>query len=379
MKIMKNRISVSLLAIIFLLVAYSCKKEKSLVVTPNPNPDNWPTDDIRTVASGLSFPWEILWGKDDYIWLTERGGKITRMDPKTGTVNYSTTISDVVTNGEGGLLGMVQHPDFLSNGYLYIVYNYNKNGKYTEKALRLTFKNNALTDPLTIIDDIAAAGIHNGSRLWITSGGDPKLFITTGDAANPALAQNTGALNGKVLRVNLDGSIPADNPISGSPVWSWGHRNQQGFVIANDIVYASEHGASIEDEVNIIEKNRNYGWPSVEGPCDGGETTFCNTNNVKQPIWSTGGNTRAVSGMDYYNNDRIAQWKNSLLVATLKDATIWQLKLAGDGKSVASVKTYFTGNWGRLRDVCVSPAGRVYLCTSNGGGNDKLIEINKPE
>jgi glucose/arabinose dehydrogenase len=134
---------------------------------------------------------------------------------------------------------------------------------------------------------------------------------------------------------------------------------------------------NIEDEVNIIEKNRNYGWPNVEGPCDGSESSFCASNNIKEPIWSSGGVTFATSGMDYYNNDRIQKWKNSLLLATLKDATLYQLKLSTDGHSVESATQYFRGNWGRLRDVCVSPAGRVYLCTSNGNNDDKLIEIQK--
>jgi glucose/arabinose dehydrogenase len=118
----------------------------------------------------------------------------------------------------------------------------------------------------------------------------------------------------------------------------------------------------------------------VNGPCnEPGEATFCNQNNVKEPLWSTGNLTIAVSGLDYYNADRIPQWKNSLLLATLKDATLYQFQLSGDGQSIVNSKQYFRGNWGRLRDICVSPAGRVYICTSNGGNNDRLIEIQKPE
>ncbi|WP_295118908.1 sorbosone dehydrogenase family protein [uncultured Chitinophaga sp.] len=343
----------------------------------NPDDPSWPADSVRTVISNLSQPWEILWGPDDYIWTTERSGRISRIEPKSGTLKPLLTISDVDQQNEGGLLGMTLHPDFKSNGFLYVVYNYNKGGTYTEKVVRYTYKDSSLSSPAIILDNIAASGIHNGSRLAIA---DNKLWITTGDANTAANAQNTGNPNGKVLRINLDGSIPADNPIANNPLWSYGHRNPQGLVVVNGIIYTSEHGANIEDEVNIIEKQRNYGWPNVEGPCNtDGENTFCAANNVKAPIWSSGTQgTYAISGMDYYNNDRISQWKNSLLVTSLKNNRLYQLKLSEDKKTVTTTKTYFNGAFGRLRDVCISPAGRVYICTGNGN-NDKIIEISKPE
>lgn len=344
-----------------------------------PPVDDWPTDTVRTVKGGLNFPWEILWGKDDYIWMTERGGKISKLDPKTGDVIFSTSIAEVVSNGEGGLLGMVQHPGFTTNGLFYVVYNYTSGGNYREKMVQMKFENGALQPVSTLIQDIPASGIHNGSRLWITNDATPFLFMTTGDASNQPNAQNTGSVSGKVLRFNLDGSIPTDNPIPGSPVWSFGHRNPQGIVAVNGKIYTSEHGPNIEDEVNIIEKNRNYGWPSVNGPCDQpAELTFCTTNNVKEPIWSSGNVTIATSGLDYYNNNRIANWQNSLLLCTLKDASLRVLTLSSDRLSVVNQQTFFKNRFGRLRDICISPAGRVYLCTSNGGNADVLVEISKP-
>lgn len=365
---------------IFFMQFLACKKEESEnPVTP---PDtNWPGDDTRVVKSGLNFPWEILWGKDNHIWMTERNGRISKIDPLNGNSVFTHTISDVVANGEGGLLGMIQHPDFLTNGQFYVVYNYNKNGQYTEKVVRLTFSNNAVSNPVTIVDNIPASSIHNGSRLVISNESTPKLYISTGDAAaNPANAVDPSSKAGKILRVNLDGSIPSDNPVAGNPYWSLGHRNPQGLVMVNNILYSSEHGASIEDEINIIEKGRNYGWPSVSGPCNTqDENNYCSANNVKIPLWSSGNVTIATCGLDYYNGDRITQWKNSLLLATLKDATLYQLKLSANGQSITSIKEYFRGNWGRLRDIAISPEGRVYLCTSNGGNNDRLIEIQKPE
>jgi glucose/arabinose dehydrogenase len=335
------------------------------------------TDASRIVKKNLNYPWEIIWGKDNKVWMTERGGKISRIDPQTGNTEFSYQVSDVETNNEGGMLGMALDPNFQSNGHLYVVYDYRKNGTYTEKLVRFTYANNAISNPFVLIDGIEATSNHNGSRLWITNETSPKIFMTTGDALNQSLPQNTSTRNGKVLRLNLDGSIPSDNPFPNNPVWSYGHRNGQGLVMANNILYESEHGPDIEDEVNIIEKGRNYGWPDVKGPCDGSETSFCTAHNVKEPIWSSGNSTIAVCGLDYYNSDLIPQWKNSLLMLTLKNSSIRQLKLSADGKTISSTQTFFKDSWGRLRDICISPAGKVYVCTSNGGNNDVLVEISK--
>ncbi|MEP7254262.1 MAG: PQQ-dependent sugar dehydrogenase [Ferruginibacter sp.] len=362
--------------LLLILFSYFCSSCNS---APGTNSAvNTPTDSVRTVKSGLNYPWEILWGKDDHIWMTERGGRISKIDPKTGNSIFSSTINEVVSRNEGGLLGMVQHPDFLTNGLFYVVYNYNSGGNYQEKLVQMKYENGNMQAVKTLIQNIPAATNHDGSRLWITAEAIPKLFMTTGDATEKTNAQNTSSLSGKVLRFNLDGTIPADNPFPNSPVWSFGHRNPQGLVVVNGIMYASEHGPNIEDEVNIIEKKRNYGWPDVNGPCDQlDELTFCSANNVKEPIWSSGNSTIAVCGLDYYNNSRIPEWKNCLLMLTLKDASLRVLKLSVDGKTIVSQQTYFKLRFGRLRDICVSPAGKVYLCTSNGSNGDLLVEISK--
>jgi aldose sugar dehydrogenase len=362
---MRTLLFASIIAFLF-----SCKADKTTTL-----PDDWPTDSVRTIKSNLNFPWEILWGKDDHIWMTERGGKISKVNPKTGEVVFTQQITDVVANGEGGLLGMVQHPEFLTNGNMYVVYNYSNSGTYNEKVVLMQFVNNTLSVVKNIITNIPAAGIHNGSRLCVV--GD-KLFVTTGDAAVPNDAQSTTSLSGKVLRYNLDGSIPTDNPTPNSPMWSLGHRNAQGLVVYKNIMYASEHGDNIEDEVNIIESAKNYGWPNVKGPCDNAnEVPFCGRTN-KEPIWSSGSSTIAVCGLDVYTGTKIPEWQNSLLMTTLKDASLRILKLSTDGLSITSQQTVFKNKFGRLRDVCVSPAGRVYLCTSNGGNADVLVEISKP-
>jgi glucose/arabinose dehydrogenase len=326
------------------------------------------------IVNNLNFPWEILWGPDNYIWMTERGGRISRVNPANGAVIPLLTIPEVVWNNEGGMLGMVLHPDFPATPYVYVVYDYNNGSNYRGKLVRYTYNGTTLVSPLTLLDNISAASIHNGSRLVITP--DLKLFMSTGDASNQASPQNTAALNGKVLRLNLDGTVPSDNPIPGNPYWSFGHRNPQGLVFANNRLYSSEHGPNNDDEINIIEKGRNYGWPNVEGFCDGsGEQNFCTSNNVKEPIknWTP---TAAVSGLDYYYSDLIPQWKNSLLVAALKNQRIYQMKLDGAFTGITQTNEYFTNKYGRMRDLCISPAGKVYICTSNGG-NDKIIEVSR--
>ncbi len=326
----------------------------------------------RTVVGGLSNVWEMIYGPDQQIWVTERAGKVSRINPQTGVVTPVFTVPDVVSNGEGGLLGMALHPQFSTNPSVFLVYNYGS--PYKEKVVRYTYTGGTLTAPTILLDQIPASSIHNGSRLLITS--DQKLLISTGDASVPENAQNVNSLSGKILRINLDGSIPADNPTAGSRLWSFGHRNPQGLIEAKGKIYSSEHGPNNDDEINIIAKGRNYGWPNVEGYCNlPAEGTFCSANNVVEPIqaWTP---TIATASIHYYNSDYIPQWKNSLLLVTLKASKLVQLKLNEAGDAVASSKDYFLNDFGRLRAICQSPEGKIYIASSNGSG-DKIIEIAK--
>ncbi|MEJ8757552.1 PQQ-dependent sugar dehydrogenase [Pontibacter sp. H259] len=341
--------------------------------TTNPDLPDADLED-KVITENLSHPWEMVWGPDNHIWITERAGKVSRINPETGAITIVATITEVEARGEGGLLGMALHPNFNATPEVYLVYNYSKSGTYTEKVVKYRYNRSTLTNPVILVDNIAASSIHNGSRLLITP--DLKLFITTGDAANSSSAQDLNSLNGKVLRINLDGSIPTDNPTKSSPIWSFGHRNAQGLVLVNNKLCSSEHGPSNDDEINIIEKGRNYGWPTIHGFCDdGSETDFCEQNNVVEPLKAYTP-TIAVSGMDYYNNGQIPQWKNSLLVATLKDNTLYQFKLNNAGTEITESNEFYRGKYGRLRDVLVAPNGKVYLATSNGS-NDKIIEISR--
>ena len=354
--------------LIFLIALVACSQTKK----PG-NKTGFAPIHHSVIVQGLNYPWELVWGPDNFIWMTERYGKISRVNPVTGAVIPLLTIKEVVSNGEGGLLGMALHPDFVKNPEVFVSYDYNSGSGYREKIVRFTYNGKTLVNPVVLLDNIAASYIHNGCRLLITP--DLKLFITTGDASNQSLPQNKSKLNGKILRLNLDGSIPADNPVPSNPYWSFGHRNAQGLVYAHNIMYSSEHGPTNDDELNIIEKGRNYGWPTVEGYCNNGsEKVFCAANNVKEPIkaWTP---TAAVCGLDFYNHELIPSWKNSLLLVALKNARLYQLKLDGSNKVIIESNEYLYNEYGRLRDVCVAPNGRVYVCTSNGGNDDKIIEI----
>ncbi|TWR26503.1 PQQ-dependent sugar dehydrogenase [Mucilaginibacter pallidiroseus] len=361
------------LAAVSLFLFSACKKDNA-----TDNGGDEPAADVKltdaVLAQGLSFPWEILYGPDNMLWITERSGKISRVNPSTGAVMPVITLSDVVSQGEGGLLGMVLHPDFATTPEVFVAYNYNKSGVYTKKVVKFTYNGSTLVNPVVLIDNIPAASTHNGTRLAISP--DKKLFITSGDAATASRAQDQNNTAGKIQRINLDGTIPADNPNQGSSLWSYGHRNPQGLVFVGDKLYSSEHGNTTDDEVNIILKGRNYGWPNVEGLCStGSEPGFCNINNVVEPIfaWTP---TIAPSGVDYYNSDAIPQWKNSLLLAVLKDSELLQLKLNAAGDKVEVVNTFYKSAYGRMRDVAVSPAGEVFIITSNGN-NDKIIKVAK--
>lgn len=352
------------------LASFSCNKSGSKNVEP---PDAAELSDT-VVAENLNFPWEMVWGSDDHIWMTERGGKISRFNPATGQVIPLLTVPEVVSNGEGGMLGLAINTEGAGAASVFVVYNYNKNGQYTEKLVRYTYNGTTLTNPVTLLDNIDAASIHNGSRLVIDNN---KIFISTGDASEQSHSQNVNSVNGKILRLNLDGTVPADNPVPGNPYWSLGHRNAQGLVMANGKLYSSEHGPTNDDEINIIQKGKNYGWPVVQGYCNSpSEETVCSTTEITEPIkaWSP---TIAACGLDYYNHDLIPQWKGSLLLVALKDARLYQMKLGDDLASITQTNEYFTRKYGRMRDVCVSPQGKVYICTSNGGNDDKIIEVTK--
>jgi glucose/arabinose dehydrogenase len=347
------------------------------------NPQS-PNADLTTevVTTGLDTVWELAWGPDDFIWVTERGGRISRVDPQSGARSTVGQV-DVAEIGEGGLMGLAFHPDFSTQPWIYVAHTTVSGGSTQNRVIRLRYNGTSLGTPEVILQGIAGSSIHNGSRLAI--GPDRFLYVTTGDASDASMAQNRESLSGKILRLTLEGQAAPGNPF-GTRIYSYGHRNPQGMVFAPDgTLYVTEHGPSDNDEVNRIEAGRNYGWPNVHGRCDGdigpAELSFCSANAVAEPlaIWTP---TIAPAGVGYYDHTLIPGFRRSLIFATLKDATLYRLQLSGDGRSVESTETLFDGDFGRLRAVLVAPDGSIYIGTSNRDGrgtpmpnDDRIIRL----
>jgi hypothetical protein len=210
-----------------------------------------------------------------------------------------------------------------------------------------------------------------GCRLIILP--DNTMLMSTGDAQQQSLPLNRSSVVGKTLRMNLDGSVPADNPDPNSVIWSYGHRNAQGIWLApNGIIYSSEHGPTTDDELNILKPNANYGWPRVHGLCDSPpENAYCDTANVSEPlaVWTP---TIAPSDIIWYDHPSIPEWQDKLLMTVLKDKSLIAFTFNAAGDSVLHEKKYFKDKLKRLRDICVSPDGKVYLATSGDRwANDK--------
>ena len=332
-----------------------------------------------TLVSGLDTPWDLVWGADSMIWVSERGGTISRVDPKTGDRTVAGKL-DVRESGEAGLMGIALHPDFAHEPFIYAMHSYPADGSTGNRLVRMRWDGHVLGEPTVLLDGIVGAGIHNGSRVAV--GPDKLLYISTGDAGRSEHAQNRQSLNGKILRLTLDGRAAPGNPFA-DRVWSFGHRNPQGLVFhpTTGVLYETEHGPSDNDEINIITRGGNYGWPDVHGKCDDdSEKTFCTSHSVVEALW-TWTPTIAPTGADFYMSDRVPGWKGSLLFTALSGA-LYRATLSADGKSITSVEKMLAGEFGRLRDVLVGPSGEIYVTTSNRdgrgsprSGDDRILRL----
>ena len=358
-------------------VANGCSSKAELPTTTPPELR------VETVVSGLDTPWDLAWGPDGRIWVSERGGRISRVNVATGQRTTAGQVPDVVESGESGLMGIAFHPDFATEPFVYAAHTYSPGGGLRNRLVRMRWDGRTLGTPEVLLANIPGGGIHDGSR--IVFGNDRLLYVTTGDASSADLAQDRTSLAGKVLRLTPAGRPAPGNPF-GSAVFSLGHRNPQGLVFhpTTGTLYVTEHGPGDNDEVSVILAGRNYGWPTVHGFCDddtGNERSFCRANNIVEPL-ATWTPTIAPAGAAIYVADLIPEWKGSLLFTSLKGMALYRLALSADGGSVTSREALFQGRFGRLRDVLVAPDGVVYLATSNRDGrgspsadDDRLIRL----
>lgn len=336
-----------------------------------------------TVIGNLDVPWEITWGPDNWIWFTEQTGTINKVNPNTGERKLILKIDEVYKK-RLGLLTMAIHPQIKKFPYVFVNYTVLKAEKVFMKIVRYDYKSGALTSPKLLMEFPANSG-HMGARLSI--GPDGKLMVATGDFTDHKNAQNINTLNGKILRLNIDGSIPDDNPIKGNPVWARGFRVPQGLVFSKTgLLYTAEHGDANDDEVNLIRRGGNYGYPDVTGAINNeAEKAYHKVNTVLEPLkaWTP---TVAPAGIAYYSSPVIPQWNNAILMTTLKESDLRILKLNAAGNAVVEEAIYLDGQFGRLRDVCVAPNGDVYVSTSNRDWNktnkysnaadDRIIKIS---
>lgn len=329
--------------------------------------------EIKVITENLYVPWAIAISDDGKIYFTERSGTIRVIE--AGKLNPEPLITftqPFISRGEGGLMGIALDPNYSQNHYMYAMHSYGEENQIFNRVVRLVENNNKASIDKILLDKIPGGQIHDGGRIKI--GPDQKLYITTGDAGNSQLAQDVASTAGKILRIELDGKIPKDNPFPNSPVYSLGHRNPEGLAWnSKNVLYESEHGQSAHDEINIIKPGENYGWPLVQGNEESTEIM------VQKPLIQSGEETWAPSGIAFVTQ---GPWQGNLLVANLRGQQLLVISLNGNGTIVKNVEAYLKNEYGRLREVVQAKDGSIYLTTSNrdGRGNpdktdDRIIQL----
>jgi glucose/arabinose dehydrogenase len=307
------------------------------------------------LATNLEAPWDVAFLPDGNALVTERdSGRVLSVSPSGETEEVQTLPAD--GSGEGGLLGLALSPDYENDGLVYAYYTTAEDNRVASFRLG--------EEPEPILTGIPVNTYHNGGR--ISFGPDGLLYVGTGDAGNTANSQDPNALGGKILRINPDGSVPADNPFPDNPVYSYGHRNVQGLAWdAEGRLYATEFGQNTYDEVNLIEPGQNYGWPNVEG--DGGEA-----QGYVDPISTWATSEASPSGAAVLTAGGIPQWQGDFFMAALRGERLWRLDLDQDG-AVAGREELLTGQAGRLRHVAQAPDGSLWILTNNRDGRGSPI------
>ncbi len=337
---------------------------------------------VETVASGLKVPWGFAFLPNKDLLFTERPGTVRIIENGKLADKPVFTVPDVEPSSESGLMDIALHPDFPNNNFVYMAYAYNKDGKHV-KIVRYKYNDKTLTEDKIIIEGIPGAPNHAGTRNRF--GPDGKLYITTGDSTDWNLAQDKKSLAGKTLRLNDDGSIPGDNPFVDDKnylpqIWTIGHRNAQGLAWqpGSGLMFQTSHGPSSfegrgggADEVNIVEKGKNYGWPDIYGMREkaGMETPLLEYTPACAP----------ASGM-FYDGDKFPEFKGNFFFGCLRGTRIIRVVL--DGRKVVKQENLLERNFGRIREMAEGPDGYIYFSTSNkdGRGNaakddDRIMRI----
>ncbi|WP_228546072.1 PQQ-dependent sugar dehydrogenase [Halegenticoccus tardaugens] len=324
-----------------------------------PEDDGGPPVRIETVASGLEVPWGMAYRGGD-LYLTERPGRVVRVrdgggdDGGSGDEGGDRTelvrddFPDLEPTGEGGLLGLAFHPD---EPTAYTYGTYDGGGGLENRVVRHDLEDGWAGEP--ILGGIPASSIHDGGRLAICDGA---LFVTTGDASEAELAQDRDSLAGKVLRLTLDGEPHPDNPF-GTAVFTYGHRNPQGLAFREGTLYSTEHGPDTDDEINVLEAGRNYGWPDATGPS--GDDEYADPIASYTP-------TIAPGGAAFYDGP-VEAWRGDFFFGTLAGEHLRRVRIRRDD-GVTVDEPLFEGEFGRLRTTAVDPDGHLLVATSNRDG-----------
>ena len=333
---------------------------------PEPN-SNTKSDSVTVLAENLDKPRAIA-VSENRIFVTEKDGSV-RVIQDNVLLESPLAVFRSADVFDGGLLGIALHPDFSNNNFIYVFLTYEEDGDLWNKIVKITEFENKLQNAETIFDKIPGSSFTNGG--FIKFGPDGKLYVGTGTVSDSShLPQDLDSLSGKILRLNDDGTIPDDNPFSNSPVYSLGHRNPQGMTWDNNgNMFVAEFGPEKNDEINLIQAGKNYGWP--EQQCSGNEN-FENAILCYDPSIEPG-------GILYYSGDKL-KFEFPFIMASMRAANLYQLDFE---EGLSSQKSILSGI-GRVRDVVQGPDGSLYVITSNTDGkgfpdsmDDKLLRILK--